>query len=227
MGVGVPGLGNVAGGHHGHEQADRDVDQEDRPPGDRLDQVAAEQRAERRGDAAEPRPRPDRPGPVALPEARLDHRQAARGEQGAADALQQPGGDQRVGARGDRAEQRRRGEPGDADHEDPPPAVAIPERPTEQDQGGEGEQVAVQDPLQGARLGSEVLADARQGDVDDGAVEKDDAGAEHRDREHPAARPARICDSGALLPLSGRAQVVSFGRWSKCRESAKRRLHGQ
>ena len=168
----VAALGHVPGRRPGDEGADRQVDQEDRPPGDRPDQVAAEQRPDRRRDPAQPRPGADRAGAVAGPEAGLDDRQAARGQQRPADPLQQPGEDQHLGVGGDRAEQRGEGEEADAEDEDPPPPVAVAERAAEQDQRGQGQQVAVEDPLQGAGAGAEVAADVGQGDVDDGAVEE-------------------------------------------------------
>ena len=51
---------------------------------------------------------------------------------------------------------RGRGEPDDADHEDPAPAEPVAQRAAEQDQAGQREQVAVGDPLQlrpGSRRG--------------------------------------------------------------------------
>ena len=140
------------------------------------------------GDAAEARPGADRPGPVAGPEAGLDDRQAAGGQQRAADPLQQPRADQQLDARRDRAEQRGDGEEADAEDEDAPPPVAVAERAAEQDQRGEGQQVAVEDPLQGAGAGVEVAADVRQRDVDHGAVEERHPRAERR---RPRAASAR------------------------------------
>ena len=177
---------------------DRQVDDEDRPPGDRADQVAAEQRPERRRHAAQPRPGADRAGAVAGPEAGLDDRQAAGRQQGAADPLDQPGDDQQLGARRDRAEQRGGGEEADAEDEDAPPPVAVAERAAEQDQRGEGQQVAVEDPLQGAGAGAEVAADVRQGDVDDGAVEEGHPRAGDGGGEQPAAGGALEGDAVGL-----------------------------
>ena len=70
--------------------------------------------------------------------------------------------------------------------EDAAASVAVAERATEQDQGGERQQVAVENPLERARRGTEVAADVRQGDVDDCAVEKGQARAQDGDDQDPA-----------------------------------------
>ena len=54
------------------------------------------------------------------------------------------------------------GEEPDPGLEDLPPPEPVPEAPPEQDQRGERQHIAVQDPLQGAGRGVQVLADLRQ-----------------------------------------------------------------
>ena len=81
------------------------------------------------------------------------------------------------------------------EHEDAAAPVAVAERSAEQDQRGERQQVAVEDPLQRAGRRAEVAADVGQRHVDDGAVEEGHARAQHGDGEHPAARAALVGDS--------------------------------
>ena len=157
----IAGLGHVAQGHHDHGHRDRQVEQEDQPPRDGVDQVAAQQRADRDGDAAETRPRADGRAAVVAMERGLDDREASRREQRAPDPLQRAGGDQRLDARRERAQQRGDGEPDDADHEDAAPAEAVAERAAQQQQSREGQGVGVDRPLQAAEAGVEVVADRR------------------------------------------------------------------
>ena len=91
---------------HGQDR-EREVDQEDPPPRRVVDEQPADQRSERRGDAAEARPGADGPAPVLRAERSLDHRQAAGCEERAADALQHPGRDQHLGVRRQAAHQGR------------------------------------------------------------------------------------------------------------------------
>ncbi len=62
-----------------------------------LHQAAADERADRRGDAAETRPGADGARPVRAHEGALDHREAARREQRGADALEHARDDQHLG----------------------------------------------------------------------------------------------------------------------------------
>ena len=69
------------------DRGDRQVDQERPAPSRTVDEPPAEERADRAGDTAQSRPRPDGCGPVALPEAHLQDREAAGGEQRSSDSL--------------------------------------------------------------------------------------------------------------------------------------------
>jgi len=72
-----------------------------------------------------------------------------------------------------------------AGHEHQPAAEDVPEPPAGGDQDGEGQRVAVDDPLQRRDLRVQVALDRRQGDVHDGVVEH-----HHEEREtHRAERP--------------------------------------
>ena len=142
------GLRHVLSGDGYHHRGQRQVDEEHQPPGHRVDQPPAKKRAYGGGHAAEARPRADGGHPVILGEGGLQDGQAARGQQRPADALQGARRDQHPGARRHPAQQRRGGEPDDADHEHLAPAVAVPERAAEQQQPGQGQRVGVDDPLQ-------------------------------------------------------------------------------
>ena len=202
-----------------HEGADRDVDQKRRPPRDRFDQVAADQRCDRGRHPGEPGPGADCPRAILVTKAGLDHRQAPGGEQRTTDPLHDPRRDQRLVARGDRAEQRGQREQPDPDDEDPAAPVAVAERAAEQDQGRKRQQIAVEDPLQPARRRVEVLADRRQRDVDDRPVEKRHPRAEDRDGEHPAAGGALV---GEVLAQASLACADARGRRTRCADLAHR-----
>ena len=64
------------------------------------------------------------------------------------DALDHPADDEQTGVGGEAAAGRGEGEPDDADGEDPPAPVAVPERAAEEEEGGQREGVAGDDPLQ-------------------------------------------------------------------------------
>ena len=55
--------------------------------------------------------------------------------------------------------------------EHPPPAEQVGGAAAEQEEAGEGQRVRVDDPLQAGGREAEVVADRRQGDVDDRDVE--------------------------------------------------------
>ena len=186
--AGVAALGHVPPGDEDHEHGQRDVEEEDQPPAGQVDEGAAQERADEPGDPGEGGPHPDRRCPVGGAERGLDERQAAGGEQGPADALQRAGGDQLARGLGEPAQQRRRGEPGDAHEEHPPPAVPVTERAAEQDQRGQRQRVAVDDPLQVRQRGVQVAADRRQRHLHRGGVQERHARGEHGGHEHPPAR---------------------------------------
>jgi hypothetical protein len=94
-----------------------------------------------------------------VPDRGLDHGQAARREQSGAGALENPGGHELVGGDRHRAQQRADREPRHADDEDAAAAVPVTQGTADQDQRGEGEQVAVGDPLQLLEAGVEVGSD--------------------------------------------------------------------
>ena len=103
------------------------------------------------------------------------------------------GGDQGDDVRRQAAQQRGRGERDEAVDEHLAPAEAVAERSAEHEERAQGEQVAVEHPLQTGEVGVEVLGDRRQRGVDDAAVEEHDARPEHGGAitQRPAAVPMR------------------------------------
>ncbi len=186
-GLRVPALRDVPyrDEHDGHGEGQ--VDEEHPAPAHGLHQPAPQERAGRAGDAGQPGPGADGAHPVLGAEGRLQDRQAARRQQCSADALDRAGGDESADVGRDSTGQRRDGEPHDADHEHPPPAEPVAERAAEQDQGGEGQRVGVDGPLQARDPRVQVLTDGGQRDVDDRAVDERHPRAEDGGREHPAA----------------------------------------
>ena len=89
---------------HEHDGRERHVQEKHGAPADVFDQPAADDRADRRRDRAESRPRPDRPSAIGVVERGADDREAARHEEGGADALQRAAGDE---VRGDAARPQR------------------------------------------------------------------------------------------------------------------------
>jgi hypothetical protein len=120
------------------------------------------------------RPRADRGRSLVRFEDRRDDRQRAGDEQRAERTLQRPRRDQDRDRRCDGAQQRGRTEAGDADREDPAPAIEVAERPADEHERGEQEQVGLDDPLLIGERRIEFLAQRGQGDVDDGLVDEDD-----------------------------------------------------
>ncbi len=219
--LGVAALGHMGPSHRHHGDAERQVEQEDPAPRGGVDEPAAEERTDGGGDTAEAGPRADRPAALAGFERGLEDRQAARREQRRADSLDDPGGDQRVHVRGDRTGDRGRGEHSGADEEDPPPPVPVAQGAAEEDQRGERQRVAVDDPLQVGERRIEVLGDTRQGEVDDGAVEQRHARTEHRGEEHPPT--GRLADAQAGRVDQKRHRVARVANSSSRSMTAKAR----
>ena len=101
----VARLGDVASADDEDGGGDRHVDEEDPAPRRDLHEPAADERADRGHDAAEPGPRADRGGPVVAVKAGFEYREAAGCDHRGADALQRARRDERAGVRRGRAEQ--------------------------------------------------------------------------------------------------------------------------
>ncbi len=216
----------VSGLRHEHRRGQRQGDhrqvhQEDPPPAQGVDQRAADQRADRRGEPEDARPEADRPGPAhRIVDRRGQRGQRVGAEQRGAAALHHPDGDQLVGAAGQRTAQR-----ADPEHQQPraehgAPPEPVPDGPGQEQQHREGQRVGVHHPGQLRGAGGEFGTEGGQGDVHRGRVE---AGDEQRgaaddgqaDRaEGTALAPRRPGVPGRLgVPGRSAAGVSGQGGW--------------
>src|SRR5207253_3079256 len=168
---------------------DRDVDEENDPPGRDVDQPAAEGGADDERDPGPGRPQPDRVASRGAAEGGSEHRERSRSEKCARDALDAAEDDERWSVRGDRAKDRGAREARDPEREDPNLAEDVPERPADEDERAEGEQVGVHDPLLRGEPAAEVVLDRGQRDVDNGAVDEGHRRSEDARDDRPAADP--------------------------------------
>ena len=144
------------------------------------DQGAAAGRPEHGRDPGPGGPGPDRLAARGALEGGGDDRQRAGHQQRPGDPLQGAGADQELVGGGDRAEDRGGAEGDQADDEHPPPPELVAEAAADQEQRDQREHVGLDHPLLAGEADVEAVADRRQGDVDDGAVEEDDGRAEDR-----------------------------------------------
>ena len=151
---------------------ERKVQKEHRAPADVFDQPAARDRTNRGSDRAEARPRADRPAPFGIVECGADDRQAARHQEGGADALQRAAGDQHPGDVASAAED------GGGGKEDMPARKTrlrpnwSPMEPPIRIKSAEHQRIRFDDPLDVGNGRVKVGLERRQRDVDDRAVEK-------------------------------------------------------
>ena len=175
------------------EDRDRQVEEEDPAPAQRIGEAAAEQgahgvaeagRAEHEG-AGERRPARGRQ--------RIGHAQDRRPHQGAADAHGAARREQHPGIGRKAAERRERREDGRADEEDVPPAEHVGEPSAGHDQDAEHQGVAGDDPLHRGDVGAEALLDRRQGDRKGCKIVGDDQhGERHGAQPHDLRRAQRV-----------------------------------
>lgn len=177
-------LGDQHGDQDQQEQHRGHVDQEDGAPPEVVQHHPAEHRAQ--GDAAGHGTGPDRDGLAAL--LVVLEEVAYEGERGrhqgrTADAEQDAGGDQHVGAGGVGGADGGDSEGGGAEQQQLAAADPVTERAHRDQQAGEGEGVAVEDPelLRGA--GVQLPGDGRDGEVEDGDVHRDQEQGEQENGE--------------------------------------------
>ena len=113
-----------------------------------LGEQAAGERAGRGGGAVDRAPDAERDAPVTAVVGDVEQGGGAREHGRAAEALEDPGSDQGLLVRGDRAEQRGDREDDDADQVGAAAAEPVGERAGAEDQGGQGQGVPVDDPLE-------------------------------------------------------------------------------
>ena len=207
---------------HGND-ADRNVDEKDRLPGEIGDEPAAENGADGRGDTRQRSPQTERDAPLLRGKDGGDDRQRLWREQRAADALNHPEYDELRVARRRRA--RSRGERKDDETNDEEPFGAehvAQSRPGDKEHRVH-EGVAVQHPEDVIVTRVQSLLDRRYGDVDDRQVEQDHEKAHEQHHEHdPGIHLDRrgddsglptycVCFHGENLPRNVPARVLPPG----------------
>ena len=125
----------------------------------------------------------------------------------------------------DRAERRGGAEGDQPDDEHPPPAELVAERAADQEQRDQRQHVGLDDPLLAGEAGVEVVADRRQGDVDDGRVEEDDRRAEDR-RDQGQALLAGHPSESRQRPRAATTDCAAPSFWDEC-ETAKRKIRAE
>ena len=182
---------DLALGQDHRPDPDRDVEEEDPLPAEALGDDAADQRPDRDRAADHGSPDAERGRPVFAVELLADQGQRGGEHPGAADALQPAREVEQGRVLGDAAEERGEGEDPEPDREHAPAPEPVAERAGGEQEGGEGQRVGIDDPLQAGEAGVQFTLDVRQGDVDDGDVEQQH---ERRDRDQ---------DQGPPFPLHG------------------------
>ena len=177
-------------------EADRQVDEEDPVPVDRLGQGTAGQQADRAAADDHEHVGAHRLRPLDRQrELGDDDREDHRDRQRTTDALDEAGGDQEGLAAGEAADGGGEREEEDAAEEDPLASDEVTEPSGHQQEAAEGDQVGVDHPGEARLREVEVVLDRRQGDVHDGRVEDAHQLAETDDEERdPAAAVA--CEEG-------------------------------
>ena len=173
--------GQHARGERQRGDPDRQVDEEDPAPGDVVDEIAAEDRAQDRAeqhrDADDAHHAADAAGAGGAGE----DRHAERHQHAAAEPLEDAEADQRLRRPGDAREQRAGQEEGDREQVQALGAEAVGGPAGERDHGRQRERVAGDDPLDRREGGVEVTRQRGDRDVDDRGVEDRHHGAEHHD----------------------------------------------
>ena len=180
-------------------QPDRHVDVEDRLPADRLDQHAADHRADRDGAADRGAPDADRGAAVAAAVGRREQGQRRGEHHRPADALQ-PAREVEHERRGREPAQRGGGrEHREADEEHAAAADPVGDRAGREQERRERQRVGVDHPLEVLERGAEVALDVRQRDVHDSDV----------DQEHER----RDADGDEGPPLGHARHGTTRGSW--------------
>jgi hypothetical protein len=174
------------------EDAERDIDQEDRAPVE-IEEVGADQQAtdDRAGDGGEAGTQTEQRERLTLFfgwEGDLGNGEHLRGHAGAGEALQHPRHDQPFDRGGEAAEGRGEREGGHADEEHAGATDDVAEPPQRQEAQREAQYIGGDDPFDLGRIGAEILLQAGQRDVDDGDVDEiHEAGEQQHGERHPAA----------------------------------------
>ena len=203
-------LGHEAEGREEREHADRNVDEEDPRPGERLRQPAAEHEAEGRAADGDRGPDAERlRALLPLGERRRDDRERGGGDESGPEALQRAEADQLARARREPVQERRRREDDEADEEEPLAAEKVAGATAEQEEAAEHERVRIDDPLEVGLAQAEVLLDGREGDVHDRRVEDDHELCEaDQDEDHPGIRAVTLAHAAPCVKRTARSVLL-------------------
>jgi hypothetical protein len=192
-------------------EADRHVEVEDRLPAERVGECAADERADRHGDADRRAVHAHRRAPLATGRELLRDQGQRHGEHHRpADALERPrqAEEGRIGRQGAQQRGEREDRQAGAEHATAPEAVG--QRAGCQDERAQRQRVRVDHPLQVREARPEIGTDRRQRHVDHGDVEKQHEGR-HRDGEqgpplalHRDRSPCHIGGIRFVTPLTER-----------------------
>jgi hypothetical protein len=193
------------------ENADRDVDEKDPVPAEKVRQHPAEEHADAPAACHHEAEDAHRLGPVGrLREEVHDQRERDRRDNRTAEALDRTRRDQEPLRRGQAAGDRGQGEERDPDQEQSPVAEQIAEAAAEQEEAAERQQVGVDHPGERRRREPEVLPNRRQRDVHDRRVENDHQVAQAQDDQREPAG-ASIHRHQSLPPKSVRLVIRPAG----------------
>ena len=196
------------GQRHPHgDRRDGDVEEEDRLPGDVLDEEAADDGADGERHRAHAGPGADRAAALLRREGVRDDREGRGHHERGADALCGAAGDEPGLALREADEGARQAEDDDAEEEHAPAAEDVAEASARDEEDGEGEGVGVDGPLEAGDRAVQILLDRRQRDVHDRVVEHD-----HEEREaHRAQGPPAAVVVGDGGTDSGHVAVGEVG----------------
>ena len=197
---------------------DRDVDDEDPRPRGELGEHAAEEQADRAAAGGDRAPDAERLGALILPgECRRDDRERRGGDEGAAEPLERPAGDQHSGRLREAVEQRGGAEHDDPGREQPLTTEQVGRAAAEQQEAAEDERVRVDDPLEVRGGEVQPVLNGGQRDVHDGRIEHDHELGEAGDHEDQPPICASAGWGGQFRPgrgLCGCGHARSFVNWN-------------
>ncbi len=166
-------------------------------PGDALHDGAADERAERHGDATDARPHADRDSAFLLREGLGEQGERERGDDRGAGALDGARGDEQAGGGRERGGSGGGGEDGQTGQEHALAPEAVAERGAGEQEHRVGEHVGVHGPLERLDRGAEIAVDGGQRDADHEVVQHDHEQRHRHDPQGPAVPALRRHSSGA------------------------------
>lgn len=170
----LPGLWHEPDHQHGDNREEDGVDEEDPAPAQGVHQDAAEDRTRQGKDGGGGGPGAD--GAAAglpVPVERCKDCQRLGRQQGGPDPLDQPAGDEPFQAGCEATGGGRGGEEAHAEDEDPLAAEAVTQDTANDQEAGQGQGVARDDPLEAGQVALELPVDGWEGDAHGAAVHED------------------------------------------------------